>query len=170
MPALGWAPVTDDVTGDVTDGITGGITDGMTGDVTDGMTGDLTPAEAACLRAAIDLARRSRHRGNHPFGALLADAAGTVLAEAENTVVTEHDVTGHAETNLVRIASRRFGRADLRSCTLYTSTEPCAMCSGAIYWSGIGRVVYGLSEAGLRELTGSHRRRPGPGRRGQERP
>lgn len=152
MPALGWAPVTDDVTGDVTDGMTGGMTGGV--------TGDLTPAEAACLRAAIDLARRSRHRGNHPFGALLADAAGTVLAEAENTVVTEHDVTGHAETNLVRIASRRFGRADLRSCTLYTSTEPCAMCSGAIYWSGIGRVVYGLSEAGLRELTGSHEDNP----------
>ena len=120
------------------------------------MTGGLSPAEVTCLRTAIDLARRARRRGNHPFGALLVDADGVVVAEAENTVVSEHDVTGHAETNLVRIASRRFDRAYLRSGTLYTSTEPCAMCSGAIYWSGIGRVVYGLSEAGLLKLTGSH--------------
>ena len=124
------------------------------------MTDALTPAEVTCLRAAIDLARRSRHHGNHPFGALLVDAAGVVVAEAENTVVSEHDVTGHAETNLVRVASRRFDRAYLRSCTMFSSTEPCAMCSGAIYWSGIGRVVYGLSEAGLLELTGSHQDNP----------
>ena len=124
------------------------------------MTGELTPAEVTRLRAAIDLARRARHRGNHPFGALLVDAAGLVVAEAENTVVSEHDATGHAETNLVRIASRRLDRACLRSCTMYASTEPCAMCSGAIYWSGISRVVYGLSEAGLRELTGSHEGNP----------
>ena len=124
------------------------------------MTDDLTPAEVTHLRAAIDLARRSRRRGNHPFGALLVDAEGVVAAEAENTVVSEHDVTGHADTNLVRIASRRFDRAYLRSCTMYTSTEPCAMCSGAIYWSGISRVIYGLSQAGLLKLTGSNKENP----------
>jgi tRNA(Arg) A34 adenosine deaminase TadA len=123
------------------------------------MTDDLAPEDVAYLRAAIDLARRSRQHGNHPFGAILVDATG-VVAEAENTVVSERDVTGHAETNLVRIASRGFGRAFLRSCTMYTSTEPCAMCSGAIYWCGIGRVVYGLSEAGLLKLTGSHEENP----------
>jgi tRNA(Arg) A34 adenosine deaminase TadA len=123
------------------------------------VTGDLSPADVTYLRAAIGLAQRSRRRGNHPFGALLVDADG-VAAEAENTVVSERDVTGHAETNLVRIASRRFDRAYLRSCTLYSSTEPCAMCSGAIYWSGISRVVYGLSEAGLLKLTGSHEDNP----------
>ncbi len=124
------------------------------------MTGDLSPADATYLRTAVDLARRSRRRGNHPFVALLVDAAGVVAAEAENTVVSEHDVTGHAETNLVRIASRRFDRAYLRSCAMYTSTEPCAMCSGAIYWSGISRVIYGLSEAGLLKLTGGHEDNP----------
>ena len=124
------------------------------------MTGDLSPADVTYLRTAMDLARRSRRRGNHPFGALLVDADGVVAAEAENTVVSEQDVTGHAETNLVRIASRRFDRAYLRSCTMYTSTEPCAMCSGAIYWSGISRVIYGLSEAGLLKLTGSHEDNP----------
>ncbi len=101
------------------------------------------------LFAAIELARRARENGNHPFGALLVDAAGDLVLEAENTVLTERDCTNHAELNLVRAASRRFGEATLRDCTLYTSTEPCAMCAGAIYWSGIGRVVFALSGAAL---------------------
>jgi tRNA(Arg) A34 adenosine deaminase TadA len=74
------------------------------------------------------------------------DADGNLLLEAENTVVTERDTTGHAETNLVRMASRRYESEFLANCTLYTSTEPCAMCAGAIYWSNIGRVVFALSE------------------------
>ena len=99
------------------------------------------------LRTAIELARRSREQGNHPFGSLLTDADGNVVLEAENTVVSAHDVTGHAELNLVRAASERFDANALDSHTLYTSTEPCAMCAGAIYWSGIGRVVFALSSA-----------------------
>ena len=105
------------------------------------------------LRAAIAVARRSRENGNHPFGALLVDETGAVLLEAENTVNTARDCTGHAETNLVRLASQRFDRAVLERSTLYTSTEPCAMCSGAIHWSGIGRVVYALGEEGLYAMT-----------------
>ena len=99
------------------------------------------------LRRAIELARHSREHGNHPFGSLLADADGNVVLEAENTVVTGKDVTGHAELNLVRVASGEFDADALGSRTLYTSTEPCAMCAGAIYWSGIGRVVFALSSA-----------------------
>ena len=106
------------------------------------------------LRRAIDVACRAREHGNHPFGALLVDAQGNVLLEAENTVNTEHDCTGHAETNLMRLASRRYEFDDLARCTLYTSTEPCPMCSGAIFWGGVGRVVYALSEDGLYALTG----------------
>jgi tRNA(Arg) A34 adenosine deaminase TadA len=106
------------------------------------------------LLEAVDLAARARANGNHPFGALLADADGQVLLTAENTVVTESDVTGHAELNLVRRASAAYSAGRLAGFVLYSSTEPCAMCSGAIYWSGIGAVVYALSEAGLYELTG----------------
>lgn len=105
------------------------------------------------LRAAIAVAARARAHGNHPFGALLLDARGQLLLEAENTVVTERDVSGHAEANLVRLAARRFERAALAECTLYSSTEPCPMCAGAIYWAGIGRVVYAVSEELLLELT-----------------
>jgi tRNA(Arg) A34 adenosine deaminase TadA len=108
------------------------------------------------LRRAIEVARRSREHGNHPFGAILVDENNEVILEAENTVNSERDCTGHAETNLIRLASRRFAPEILRKCTLYTSTEPCAMCSGAIHWGQVGRVVYGLSEEGLYAMTGSH--------------
>lgn len=107
----------------------------------------------SCLRAAIAVALQARRKGNHPFGALLVDVDDTVLLEAENTVNTEHDCAGHAEMNLVRMACQRFERAVLERYTLYTSTEPCAMCAGAIHWGRIGRVVFGLSEASLCALT-----------------
>ena len=107
----------------------------------------------ALLRRAIEVAARSRAHGNHPFGAVLANEDGRIALEAENTVVTDHDVTGHAETNLVSAATRRFDADELGTMTLVTSCEPCAMCAGAIYWSGIGAVVYGLAEARLLELT-----------------
>jgi tRNA(Arg) A34 adenosine deaminase TadA len=104
------------------------------------------------LTRAIELAAAAREHGNHPFGSLLVDGAGAVVLEAENTVVTGRDVTAHAEQNLVRKASARFGPDQLETCTLYTSTEPCAMCAGAIFWSGIGRVVFALSSATLGEI------------------
>ena len=116
----------------------------------------LTDADLGFLRRAIAVAQASRSHGNHPFGAILVDSTGQVLLEAENTVNSDQDVTGHAETNLVRLASRQLDRATLAGSTLYTSTEPCAMCSGAIHWSGIGRVVFALSEVGLYTLTGAH--------------
>ncbi|PWH17893.1 MAG: hypothetical protein DDG59_07215 [Anaerolineae bacterium] len=112
------------------------------------------------LHRAVLLARQAREHGNHPFGALLVDEQGNILLEAENTVVTERDCTGHAETNLVRAAWRQYPAQVLARCTLYTSTEPCAMCAGAIYWAGIGRVVYALSEAELRQMTGAHAENP----------
>lgn len=112
------------------------------------------------LRLAIDVARRAREAGNHPFGAILTSATGEVLLEAGNTVTTDRDVTGHAELNLVRKAWRAFSEDELGQTSLYTSTEPCAMCSGGIYWSGIGRVVYALPEAELGQSTGADAENP----------
>jgi tRNA(Arg) A34 adenosine deaminase TadA len=112
----------------------------------------LEPADEDHLMTAIELARRSREKGNHPFGSLLVDPEGTSVLEAENTVVSERDCTGHAELNLVRGAGKRFDSEFLQACTLYASTEPCAMCAGAIYWSGIGRVVYALSSETFRAI------------------
>lgn len=107
------------------------------------------------LLAAIELAAKSREHGNHPFGALLTAPDGTILLTAENTVLTERDVTAHAETNLVREAWRTLTQSQLAEATLYTSTEPCAMCSGAIFWSGIRRVVYALAATELNALAGA---------------
>ncbi len=106
------------------------------------------------IRVAINVARRSRENGNHPFGAVLVDKDGNILLEAENTVVTDKDCTGHAETNLMRKASQKYDRDFLADCSLYTSTEPCPMCSGAIFWGNVRRVVYGLSEEQLYKVAG----------------
>jgi tRNA(Arg) A34 adenosine deaminase TadA len=106
------------------------------------------------LRTAIDVANQAREHGNHPFGAILVDGSGREVLRAENSVITGLDVTNHAETNLVRLATRKFSPDELAHCTLYTSTEPCAMCAGAIHWSRIGRVVYALSEEDLYAISG----------------
>jgi tRNA(Arg) A34 adenosine deaminase TadA len=112
------------------------------------------------LRRAFDVADRALERGNHPFGAVLAGPDGEVLLEAENGYLPDGDMTGHAERLLATAACKAFEPEELAECTLYSSAEPCAMCAGAIYWAGIGRVVYGLSEAKLKEITGDHPENP----------
>lgn len=106
------------------------------------------------LQRTIEVAWTARQHGNHPFGALLVDENDQVLLEAENTVVTARDCTGHAETNLMRLASQKYSAEKLALCTLYTSTEPCAMCAGAIHWGNVRRVVFALSESALYEIVG----------------
>ncbi len=108
------------------------------------------------LRQAIALARHSRDGGNHPFGALLVGPDRQLLLQAGNTGRTEHDATGHAERNLMTAAARAYEAEFLAGCTMVTSAEPCAMCAGAMYWAGVGRVVYGLSEKRLGEIIGPH--------------
>ena len=115
---------------------------------------DMKSMDLKHLRTAIEVAQNAREHGNHPFGAILVDEKDQVLLRAENTVVTEKDCTGHAETNLMRLASQNFSPEKLAGCTLYTSTEPCAMCAGAIFWGNVRRVVYALSEVGFYEIVG----------------
>src|SRR6478735_4981743 len=112
------------------------------------------------LRLSFTVARRSLTHGNHPFGCIVVDAEGKVLIEAENGYMPDHDGTAHAERLAATQACRTLGREVLARATLYSSAEPCAMCAGAIYWAGIGRVVYGLSEHRLRTLTGNHPENP----------
>jgi tRNA(Arg) A34 adenosine deaminase TadA len=100
------------------------------------------------LRISFVAAQAALARGDQPYGAVLVDAAGIMLAEAGNSIVTTADCTAHAELNLVRRLGDQSA-AVLAGATLYASTEPCAMCAGAIYWSGIGRLVFGLSNARL---------------------
>lgn len=126
----------------------------------------LTPAglselDLDLLRQSIRLSEESRERGRHPFAALVADAEGRVIASAgNNSMPPEGDPTQHAELVAAARAARLLTPEELAGCTLYTSAEPCCMCSGAIYWTGIGRVVYALSEHSLLGLTGAHPENP----------
>ena len=106
------------------------------------------------LRVAIETAREAREAGNHPFGAILVGPDGAVLLRAGNASAGEQDRTAQAERVLMSRASEMYEAAFLEGCTMVVSAEPCAMCAGAAYWAGIGRVVYGLSERGLGELIG----------------
>jgi tRNA(Arg) A34 adenosine deaminase TadA len=112
------------------------------------------------LRRCFDVARRSMANGNHPFGAILVDGDGKVMLEMENGYMPSHDGTAHAERLLATKACTTHSAEILKASTMYSSAEPCAMCAGAIYWAGIGRLVYGLSEHRLRRITGDHPENP----------
>lgn len=125
------------------------------------MTEALTPTETALLRQSLQAATDSRAEGRHPFGAVVVDAAGAVVASfGNNSLPPEGDPTQHAEMRAVATAFHALGAEGMAGSTLYTSAEPCAMCSGAVYWTGIDRVVYALSERRLLELTGDHPENP----------
>jgi tRNA(Arg) A34 adenosine deaminase TadA len=120
------------------------------------------PAEAAWMRVAIREARKNVRRGDGgPFGAVIV-RGGEILAKARNTVLVS-DATHHAELQAIRLASRRLGSWDLTGCRIYSTTEPCPMCFGAIHWAGIGTIISGtriadVARLGFRELTISNRR------------
>lgn len=111
--------------------------------------------DIALLRQSLAVARRARANGKHPFGAILVDAEGRVLMEQESAFDTEGR-TGHAETVLSRRACAAYGAEELARMTIYVSAEPCAMCAGSLYWAGIGRLVYAMSEHKLGRIIGPH--------------
>ena len=121
---------------------------------------DSSERDGLFLRRSFAVARRSMTHGNHPFGAILVDKDGKVLLESENGYMPAHDGTAHAERLVATVACRTLSRDVLAASTLYSSAEPCAMCAGAMYWAGIGRLVYGLSEHRLRGITGNHPENP----------
>jgi len=124
----------------------------------------ITPADQALLRRAIAIAARAITLGDAPYGSLLADAGGTVLAEAHNTVQRDNDISAHPELKLARWAARELDPDTARRTTLYTSCQPCAMCTGGIARSALGRVVYALSSRVGRSLPASlSSRRQAPG-------
>jgi tRNA(Arg) A34 adenosine deaminase TadA len=112
----------------------------------------MTEADERHLRRAIELAVAARAAGDMPYGSLLVGPAGDVLAEDRNTVVTARDITAHPELKLARWAARQLDPDVARHATLYTSCQPCPMCTGVIARSGVGRIVFALSGEQLEEL------------------
>jgi tRNA(Arg) A34 adenosine deaminase TadA len=108
------------------------------------------------LRTANEVAKEAVESGSPPFGAMLVAADGeTVLLKQCNVSLMDH-----AETVIPRLAFAQYDSDYLWKCTLVTTVEPCAMCSGNIYWANIGSVVYGVAEIKLKELTGADKRNP----------
>lgn len=106
------------------------------------------------VKMAIEIARESKRKGNLPLGCILVTRDGQVLLKGENTITTDNDCLAHAEINLIMEASKKYDHCFLNNCTLYTSDEPCPMCTSAIYWSGIGKIVYGLSKEAYYQIVG----------------
>lgn len=122
-------------------------------DLIDTTLGD---ADALYLRRAIELSAQAAGRGNRPFGAVVVANDGTLLGEAWNDNAETGDCTGHAEVNALRIASPAHPRETFAGATMYASGEPCVMCAGAIFWSGIRRVVFRLDAERLRAFRTLH--------------
>lgn len=93
------------------------------------------------LHRAIEIAKESITKGGGPFGAVLVKD-DKIISEASNRVVLNNDPTAHAEILAIRQAASLLNTFGLEGCVLYSSCEPCPMCLGAIYWSGIKKVVY----------------------------
>ncbi len=114
----------------------------------------LSERDGQYMLQAIVWSRTARERGNRPFGAVIVGADGSLIAEAYCNTSETGDCTGHAETNAVRLATPQTSRDKLATSTLYSSAEPCVMCAGAIFWSGIRRVVFGIDAVSLRAFRG----------------
>ncbi|MDH2415237.1 nucleoside deaminase [Nocardioides sp. CER19] len=102
-------------------------------------------SDETLLRRAIAIADAAVTSGDAPYGSLLADQHGTILVEAHNTVRRDEDITAHPELKLARWAARELEPEVAARTTMYTSCQPCAMCTGAVVRSGLGRVVYALA-------------------------
>ena len=112
-----------------------------------------TELDREFIRRTYEIARSAGADGGRPFGSVLVHE-GKIIAEFKNIVNETGDVTQHAETGLVASATQKFPRDILAESTLYTSTEPCIMCCGAIYWAGIPRMVYGTTSSQMSQLLG----------------
>lgn len=108
------------------------------------------------MKAAIELSLSAVSHGNEPFGAVLVDKNGEIVYSNENQIYTRHDPTFHGEAGLIRLFCAETGITDLSEYTLYTSCEPCFMCSGAMVWTKLGRLVYGASNIELEEILGNY--------------
>ena len=103
------------------------------------------------MRKAYRLALEAQANGDHPFSAILV-IDGEIVLQCLNQVNTSNDATRHPELDILRMAASTLSRTDIEKATMYASTEPCAMCSGAIYWSGLNRLVYGCPAETLGEI------------------
>ena len=97
------------------------------------------------MRLALEEAKMAFNEEEVPVGAVIV-AGDRVVGRGHNLVETLTDVTAHAEIQAITAASSTIGGKYLNDCTLYVTVEPCPMCAGALAWSQVGRIVYGVSD------------------------
>jgi tRNA(Arg) A34 adenosine deaminase TadA len=107
------------------------------------------------MERAIELSALAVEHGNEPFGAVLVKD-DKIVFENENQIYTAHDPSFHAEMGLIRRFCREKGITDLDEYTLYSSCEPCFMCSGAMVWTRLGRLVYSAGNIDLESILGNN--------------
>jgi tRNA(Arg) A34 adenosine deaminase TadA len=117
------------------------------------------PYDLDLLRMAIRLAAEARALGADPFGAVLA-LEGEVVGRDRDRSVERSDPTAHAELAVISDFCRKEQRFDLGGYTLYASTEPCAMCAGALHWARVSRVVFSVSQERLQSASGGRPKLP----------
>ncbi len=129
---------------------------------TDIKLSQLTETQHRLFMRLVDLCKTCAKNDRLPYAALLADEEGNILLEHsfDGTLVAFEDCTAHAETSLMRKASQQFSREVLEKSTLYSIAEPCCMCTGAIYWGGVGNVFYAVSEKDMKEFVGDPEKNP----------
>ncbi len=108
-------------------------------------TDKFTPDDYRYMRMAAELAEENVRNGGGPFGAVIV-RNGEVLATGVNRVTANNDPTAHAEVNAVRTACARLDTFSLPGAVVYSSCEPCPMCLSALYWAGVGRILYGNTQ------------------------
>jgi len=101
--------------------------------------------DAYYMRKALQEAEIAYDKGEIPIGAVIV-VADRVIARAHNLTELLNDVTAHAEMQAITAAANFLGGKYLKQCTLYVTIEPCQMCAGALFWSQIGKIVYGARD------------------------
>jgi len=115
-----------------------------------------TEEDKQFILRTYQLARTASENGNRPFAAILVHKSA-VLAEFQSSSTTTGDITQHDVTGLISQFSPELDRSIWQESVIYTSTEPCVMCCGAIYWSGVSRVVYGVTARKLESFLPNYR-------------
>ena len=98
------------------------------------------------MQKALQEAQIAFEQGEVPVGAVIT-IGERIIAKAHNLTEKLTDVTAHAEMQAITAASEYLGGKYLMDCTLYVTLESCVMCAGALYWSQIGRLVYGATDS-----------------------
>jgi tRNA(adenine34) deaminase len=107
------------------------------------------------MRQALLEAEKALLDDEVPVGAVVV-AGNQIIGRGYNLTEKLHDVTAHAEIQAITAAANYLGAKYLKDCSLYVTLEPCPMCAGALYWSQLGKIIYGASD----EKRGALRHKP----------